>query len=47
VADMAFFTPVFKIFYRYHGIQIDATGPTTPWPNRAESAVRVFKRQLL
>ena len=46
VADMAFSSPVFMTFYAYYGIQYLATGPRTPWPNRAESAVRLFKQQL-
>ena len=46
VSDMAFQHPDFQKFYRYHGIKPIATGPRTPWPNRAETAVRLFKRQL-
>ena len=45
VADMAFHTPrVFQDFYRLHNIRPMPTGPATPWPNRAESGVRLFKR---
>ena len=33
-------------FYRRCGITRFATGPDTPWPNRAEAAVRVFKTNL-
>ena len=43
-ADMAFQTPEFKRFYIFHKINPIATGPRTPWPNRAESAVRLFKK---
>ena len=46
VGDMAFFTDSFKAFYRTHGINMMPTGPRTPWPNRAETAVRLFKRQF-
>ena len=46
VADMAFHTKSFERFYRFHGIKPLATGPRTPWPNRAESAVRLFKAQF-
>ena len=42
---MAFHTPkMFQDFYRYHGIQPLPAGAATPWPNRAESAIRIFKR---
>jgi hypothetical protein len=47
VGDMAFFTPTFMTFHKTHGIRTLPTGPRTPWPNRAEGAVRLFKRQLL
>ncbi len=46
VSDMAFTTVPFVTFYAYHGIRNIATGPRTPWPNRAESAVRLFKRMF-
>ena len=42
VADMAFFTPS---FWKTHGVKTMPTGRATPWPNRAETAVRLFKRQ--
>ena len=35
MADMAFFTPSWMTFWKTYG----------PWPNRAETAVRLFKRQ--
>ena len=44
--DMAFFTPDFQAFYRSHGIKTLPTEPRTPWPNRAETAVRLFKKQF-
>merc|ERR1711963_526932 len=45
-SDMAFTTGDFEVFYRNHGIRSMPTGPGTPWPNRAEAAVRLFKRHL-
>jgi len=45
-SDMAFQHPDFQKNYRCHGIKSTATGPRTLWPNRAETAVRLFKRQL-
>ena len=45
-ADMAFTTDKFASFYRHHGIRPLPTGPGTPWPNRAEAAVRLFKLYL-
>ena len=44
VGDQAFFTDPFMDFYRFHGISPYPCGPRTPWPNRAETAVRLFKR---
>ncbi len=44
--DEAFFTPTWQQFYKYHGIKTLPLGPRTPWPNRAETAVRLPKRQL-
>ena len=44
VGDQAFFTDPFMNFYRFHGISPYPCGPRTPWPNRAETAVRLFKR---
>ena len=46
VGDMAFFSPTFLTYYKAHNIKTMPTGPRTPWPNRAETAVRLFKRQL-
>ena len=31
-------------YYKFHGITPYPCGPRTPWPNRAETAVRLFKR---
>ena len=42
-SDMAFTTGAFENFYRHHGIRPMPTGPSTPWRNRAEAAVRLFK----
>jgi hypothetical protein len=43
---MEFPAPTFIEFYRTHGIKVMPTGPRTPWPNRAESAARLFKRMF-
>ena len=32
-------------YYKFHGIKGLPCGPRTPWPNRAETAVRLFKKQ--
>ena len=45
VADMAFFTPSWMVFWKTHGVKTMPTGRATPWPNRAETAVRLFKRE--
>ena len=43
--NMAFHSPVeLKEFYRLHNIRALPTGPHTPWPNRAETGVRLFKK---
>ena len=44
VSDMGFVSTMMDKFYRHWGIHHLATGPRTPWPNRAEAAVRLFKR---
>eukprot|EP00971_Amphidinium_carterae_P068854 1363228-Amphidinium_carterae.3 len=46
VADMAFFTPDWRTFWITNGVQMLPTGARTPWPNRAETAVRLFKQRL-
>ena len=45
VGDEAFFSDEFKEYYKFHGIKGLPCGPRTPWPNRAETAVRLFKKQ--
>ena len=45
VGDEAFFQEDFLTYYRTHGIKECPCGSRTPWPNRAESAARLFKRQ--
>ena len=47
-ADMAFHRPHdMQAFYRVHNVKRFPTGPHTPWPNRAEMGVRLFKKFLL
>ena len=47
-ADMAFHNPHdMQAFYRMHNVKRILTGPHTPWPNRAEMGVRLFKKFLL
>eukprot|EP00971_Amphidinium_carterae_P264969 5256096-Amphidinium_carterae.1 len=43
---MAFFTPDWRTFWITNGVQMLPTGARTPWPNRAETAVRLVKQQL-
>ena len=45
VGDEAFFSDEFLEYYKFHGIKDLPCGPRTPWPNRAETAVRLFKKQ--
>ena len=46
-ADMAFHHPhAMQGFYRVHNVKRLSTGPHTPWPNRAEMGVRLFKKFL-
>ena len=45
VGDEAFFSDEFLEYYKFHGIKDLLCGPRTPWPNRAETAVRLFKKQ--
>ena len=45
VGDEAFFQEDFLTYYRTHGIRECPCGSRTPCPNRAETAVRLFKRQ--
>ena len=44
VGDQAFFQIMFMAFYKFPGITSYPCGPRTPWPNRAETAVRLLKR---
>ena len=44
VGDQAFFPDQFMAYCKLHGITLYPCGPRTPWPNRAETAVRLFKR---
>ena len=45
VGDKAFFKDDFLTYYRAHGIRQCPCGSRTPWPNRAETAMRLFKGQ--
>ena len=45
VGDEAFFSEDFLTYYRTHGIKVCPCGSRTPWANRAETAVRLFKGQ--
>ena len=45
VGDEAFFSNEFNEYCRFHGIKGLPCGPSTPWPNRAETALKLFKRQ--
>ena len=46
-ADMAYHHPHdMHAFYRMHDVKRFPTGPHTPWPNRAEMGVRLFKKFL-
>ncbi len=46
VSDAGFQTDEWQNFYRKTGIKPLAVGRYTPWPNRAEAAVRSFKKQF-
>ena len=47
-ADMAFHHPHdMQAFYRMHNVKRTPTGPHTPWFNRTEMGVRLFKKFLL
>ena len=46
-ADMTFHHPHdVQAFYRMHNVKRLLTGPHTPWPNRADMGVRLFKKFL-
>ena len=46
VADRAFMTPEWERLYQRLDIRPITLGPMTPWPNRAETANRLFKKQV-
>ena len=46
VGDAGFMGTDLESFYNRKGIRPISLGPNTPWPNRAEAAVRMFKKQL-
>ena len=46
VADQAFMTETWEHFYQSLDITPISLGPNTPWPNRAEAAIRLLKAQL-
>ena len=46
VADQAVMTDTWEHFYQSLDITPISLGPNTPWPNRAEAAVRLLKAQL-
>ena len=45
VGDEAFCSDEFNEYCKFHGIKGLPCGPRTPWPNGAEAAARLFKRQ--
>ena len=46
VGDQGFSGTELEAFYNRKGIRFIPLGPNTPWPNRAEAAVRLFKQQV-
>ena len=46
VADQAFMGTELEEYYNRQNISPISLGPGTPWPNRAEAAIRMFKRQV-
>ena len=46
VGDAAFMGPDWEQYYQHFDIRPITLGAMTPWPNRAETAVRLFKRQV-
>ena len=46
VGDQAFMAEAWEHFYQPLDITLISLGPNTPWPNRAEAAVRLLKAQL-
>ena len=46
VGDQGFSGHNLEAYYNRKGIRFISLGPQTPWPNRAEAAVRLFKEQV-
>ena len=46
VADQAFTGTEMEAYYSRHSIRLISLGPGTPWPNRAEAAIRMFKKEV-
>ena len=46
VADQFFMGIEMEDYYSRHNIRPVSLGPGTPWPNRAEAAIRMFKKQV-
>lgn len=46
VGDQAVMGQEMESLYNRYNIKPIALGPGTPWPNRAEAAVRMFKKQV-
>ena len=44
--DQAFTGTEMESYYSRHIIRPISLGPGTPWPNRAEAAIRMFKKQV-
>eukprot|EP00971_Amphidinium_carterae_P031322 616962-Amphidinium_carterae.1 len=42
IADMAFFTSSWKLFWVAHNVKQMPLDTATPWPNRADPAIRLF-----
>ena len=46
VGDQAFMKEEMESFYNRMNIRPISLGPGTPWPNRAEAAIRMYKKQV-
>ena len=46
VGDQGFSRQNLEAYHNRKGIRFISLGPQTPWPNRAEAAVRLFKEQV-
>ena len=46
VADQQFMSVELEAYHARNGIKPVGIGPDTPWPNRAEAAVRLTKHQI-